>query len=440
MIIDNGIGNFINFILPFVSLVSTQLPTVMELIKVIHDNRLDADPINLGLIRAIALGDTSKIAILLRRIQPKILWKQLCCSPFQEPDDSVDGPIRIASNEQNKPVGIYPYEPHVLLAGQTGSGKTTVMLLSFVQAIIKGINTWLFTKSTEIRNLLHATERIFFVRFQGLEKIGSLLTHPFLPRSAWANIWADIFCQAFAIYDGTKNFLIEHLNKLYALNPNPTLLDLYNQIKNSKYPLMSREARYRESALNRLGGILSSGLGKTLEPSDVELVNLVESSINIVWEIQYLTIEQQVFIVNLLTAWLFHYKLHLETEKIHFIGLDDGNALFDASFEHRPDRGLPEISHLVSMARHAKIYLWACTQIPHQMGASIHSNAFTKIMFSLTNGKDIDCMINSMGITDKAQREYCHRLKEREIVVKFSGRYTAPFLARVPDLKNYGGQ
>ena len=121
--------------------------------------------------------------------------------------------------------------------------------------------------------------------------------------------------------------------------------------------------------------------------------------------------------------------------KIHFIGIDDANLIFDASFERRPDRGLPEISHIMSMARHAGIHIQACSQIPHQLGASIHSNAFTKIMFSLANGRDIDNMINSMGIKDREQQEYCHRLKEREAIIKFSGRYTEPFLARIPEMR-----
>jgi hypothetical protein len=80
------------------------------------------------------------------------------------------------------------------------------------------------------------------------------------------------------------------------------------------------------------------------------------------------------------------------------------------------------------------------TQIPHQLGASIHSNAFTKIMFHLANGVDIDFMARSMGIREPEQIQYCHRLKKREILVKFSGRYQEPFLAYVPEMSIFNGE
>lgn len=411
------------------------IDNIINLIKSVHDNRLDNDPVNLSLLHAIALGDSNKIATLQRRIQPKILRKQLTGSPFREPDESVNGLIKFALTEEDKPVGFNPMEPHVLEVGGTNTGKTVLLLMISSQAIFRKYGCWLIVKSKETRKLLRLTKDIIVIYFDGTTKIGSFLTHPFLDKSSWINIWADVFIQAFGLYDGTKNFLIWHLNKLLGKNNNPTLSDLYKQIKFSNYKAISRYARYQESAINRLGGILASNLGKTLEPSYVKLEDLINRNIHIIWEIQYLTAEQQVFITNLLISWLFHYKLNQNKwQTIHFLGIDDANLIFDVSFERRPDRGLPIISHLVSTGRHAKINMVVCSQIPHQLGASIHSNAFTKIMLSLGNGKDIDCMIQSMGIKDKDQQLYCHRLKERETIVKFSGRYTEPFLARIPEI------
>jgi hypothetical protein len=56
-------------------------------------------------------------------------------------------------------------------------------------------------------------------------------------------------------------------------------------------------------------------------------------------------------------------------------------------------------------------------------------------MFSLSHGKDIDCMQQSMGIKDLEQKAYCYKLKPREAVVKFSARYQEPFLAKVPEVE-----
>lgn len=55
--------------------------------------------------------------------------------PFEIPDESVDGLIRFALTEDNKPVGMYPHECHTLIAGQTRTGKSTLLKILFAQAI-----------------------------------------------------------------------------------------------------------------------------------------------------------------------------------------------------------------------------------------------------------------------------------------------------------------
>ena len=115
--------------------------------------------------------------------------------------------------------------------------------------------------------------------------------------------------------------------------------------------------------------------------------------------------------------------------------MDDVNLIADASLEKRPDLGLPIIHHLVTTVRKTKLNIFACTQTPHQLGASIHSNTFAKIMLSLSNGKDIEFMQQSMGIKDPDQKTYCYKLKPREAIIKFSSRYQEPFLARIPEVE-----
>jgi len=263
-------------------------------------------------------------------------------------------------------------------------------------------------------------------------RFNPILPPPSVDTGFWINAFSDIFIQAFALYDGTKNFLLEKLNYLFTKNDMPGFHDLYRLIKGQKYPPLSRTARYQESALNRLEGLLSGNLGKIFSPPWIPLEELAKR--NIIFEIQGLTIEHQVFNVNLLLTWLYYYKLYKDASHYHFVGIDDANLVFDKSFEYRPDRGLPIISHLVSTVRKSRINIIAASQIPHQLGASIHSNTFTKIMFSLANGQDINYMAQSMGINEPEQLQYCHQLEKREIVVKFSGRYQQPFLAYVPEV------
>jgi len=295
---------------------------------------------------------------------------------------------------------------------------------------------WLLVKALDMRGLLRVTNDILVVTFNEI-KLNPLEPVPGIKETEWASIFADLWIQAFRLYEGSKGFLIECLNTLYlrhkAVGFYPSLFDLYYYVRALHFPAISRSARYQESVLNRLGGMIHGSLSTVFDCSRGHINDLISTPA--IFEILYLTSEMQVFIVNYLLSYLFYYKLVHETGTRHFIGIDDANLIFDKSYEQRADLGLPIIHHLLTTVRKNKINIFACTQTPHQLGASIHSNAFAKIMFSLSNGIDLEFMFRSMGIKDEEQRAYCYKLKPREIAVKFSSRYQEPFIASVPEVK-----
>lgn len=404
----------------------------MALVNQIIENGLDKDPRIMALLNCIIRNpdDKGKIDLLNRLASPKILYNQMFGKPFKETDETVNGLIKFAYTENSVPVGINPDEPHALIAGQTGSGKSILLMIMLGQVMLRGATIWLFAKAKDVRNLLNLSREIIVVDFCGQTKFNPLLS-PGVDVKFWINCFSDVFIQAFGLYDGTKNFLLHNIDYLFTENNLPTILDLYRLIKAQKFPAYSRYARYQESAINRLGGMITS-LGRVFDYPCIPLEELAKR--NVIFEIQGLTSEQQVFVVNILLTWLFYYRLYHNNTGYHFVGIDDANLVFDKSFEHRPDRGLPIISHLVSTVRKSKVNVFVASQIPHQLGSSIHANSYTKIMFGLADGRDVDCMVSSMGIRDSEQLQYCHRLGKREIVVKFSGRYQEPFLAYIPEV------
>ncbi|MBU4000554.1 hypothetical protein KKG29_05310 [Patescibacteria group bacterium] len=384
----------------------------------------------------------------LQKLQSAIEVSKMFRSPFDIPDNSVDGLIKFALTEQGMPIGIFPEECHHLICGQTGTGKSTVLKILFSQALrfnrfqnghpinTEKLRCWLFVKAQDMRTLLNIDRNILVVNFNMI-KLNPLEPPPGMRPIEWASIFADLWIQAFRLYEGSKGFLIECLNKLYvkysSLGYYPSLFDLYNYVTALKFPVISRTARYQESVLNRLGGLIHGSLGSVFDCSKGHISSLI--NLHTIFEIIYLAAEQQVFMVNYLLSYLFNYKLIHETGLRHFVGIDDANLIFDIAFEKRPDLGLPIIHHLLTTVRKNKINIFACTQTPHQVGASIHSNSFAKLMFSLSHGKDIECMQQSMGIKNLEQKAYCYKLKPREAVVKFSARYQEPFIAIVPEVK-----
>ncbi len=153
----------------------------------------------------------------LNNIAQVIEFGKLFKSPFDIPDASVAGPIVLGASENKKQlIGMYPDECHCLIAGQTGSGKSTLLKIIFSQAISLGMKVWLFVRAKEMRRLLEIDKDILVVNFNDAESIKINPLNPCgMNENSYSNIFADIFIQSQTLYDGSKNYLIESLNKLY---------------------------------------------------------------------------------------------------------------------------------------------------------------------------------------------------------------------------------
>lgn len=355
-------------------------------------------------------------------------------SPF-EISQITDGPILIAKSEKNKIIGMHEHECHVLISGQTGCGKSTLLRLILSQALARGIKIWLFVRADDMRNLLDIDRNVLVYKFDGKIKINPLNPGHFQIKD-FINIFLDIFIQSQTLYDGTKNYLQEHINVLYekfqSKGKIPSFIDLYEHLKSLKHTAFRRITAYRDSALNRLGGLVHSTIGKVFDCSIGYENQLLRQSC--IFEIQNLTTEQQRFFINFMLTKLFWHRVKYPEENWFFVAVDDGNLVFDASLEKRADLGLPIIHHLLSTVRKSKINVFCCTQTPHQIGASIHSNSAIKIMFSHANGKDLEFLHKSMGIKEYEQKQFTYALEPRQIIVKNSNRYPLPVLGTVPEI------
>jgi hypothetical protein len=305
---------------------------------------------------------------------------------------------------------------------------------------IERLKCWIITKSDEFRSLLKVNRDILVATFyKDSIRFNTLEPPPKLGAMRWAGPFVYLW-QGFRLWEGTRGFLSDCVKELYIKYSKtghyPSLYDLYEHVSSVSTKGHPRQTAYQDGILSRLKGLLDGPLASTFYCSRGHLRHLV--NMNVIFEILYLPASHQTFTVNYLITYLYMYKMVNETGLRHWIAIDDANIIFDASYEKRPDLGLPVIHHLLTTVRKNKINIFACTQTPHQVGASIHSNSFAKIMFPLSNGKDRESMFQSMGIYDRDQREYCNRLKleDREVIIKFSSRYPEPFIAEIeePDL------
>lgn len=402
----------------------------LEIISLMKDCGM-LNPFTMKLIMSAHLGRNSSREIMA--LQNAAFIAKLYSSPFKKPDASAAGQINFAFSENRIPIGMNPSECHILIAGQTGSGKSTLLRLAFSQALAMGMKVWLFVKSKEMRSLLDVSKDILVINFDGKVKINPLEPCG-IDAGDFCNVFSDIFIQGQRLYDGTKNYIMEILNFLYRKHSedgiHPSVHDLYYYIRAMKHNPRGRTVNYQESALNRLGGMISGNLGRVFDCSTGHEKSLVERSC--IFEIDRLTAEQQVFMVNLLLTKLFYYRLSRSQDNWIFAGIDDANLVFDASFEKRPDFGLPIIHHLLSTSRKAGINVFCCTQAPHKLGSSIHSNSAIKIMAGFSDGVDAEFMQRSMGSFSDEQKDFFSKLVRGQIIVKNSLRFPEPLFGIIP--------
>ena len=76
---------------------------------------------------------------------------------------------------------------------------------------------WLFVKAQDMRSLLRVERDILVVTFSMI-KLNPLEPPPGMKSIEWASVFADLWIQAFRLYEGSKGFLIECLNKLYSIH------------------------------------------------------------------------------------------------------------------------------------------------------------------------------------------------------------------------------
>lgn len=413
---------------------------VIELIKFVSDNKLDKDSRIKALLTSLAHNpaDAERKAQLVRMIKPRMIHNILSPNPFMPfpEDDEVYGEIKLGLCPETMAVFGLNFDELMqgtLIVGRPGAGKTTLTYNIIERANELGIHCLILDIKKDYRHLIRKLPNTLVFRADNENFRWNPLQAPEgVDRVSHITNFADITSEAHAIYDGTNNYLVEHLSRLYGSIEHPTLVDLQNAIKNESQALISRTARYRESALNRLASIMVK-MGSAFRNRKGYKIEKLLDDYNIVIELDNLGSKGCIYLSSLILSHVFQYRIANNMRGIKqrpvLVIVDEGNEIFDKNLEKQLG-GLT----LTSMAREAREFqlgIVCSCQIPDAISDSI-KNVYTRVLLNLSEGINLRNFAESIGL-NKEQMESNFSLIPGQAIIRLAGRYDKPFLVQFID-------
>jgi KaiC/GvpD/RAD55 family RecA-like ATPase len=418
-------------------------PEELEVINLIHfvsDNKLDKDPRIKALLTSLAHNpeDKERKAQLVRMIKPRMIRNLLSPNPFMPypEDDEVDGEIRLGLCAETLAVfglNLGELMQGTLIVGRPGSGKTTLTYNIIQRANDLGIHCLILDIKKDYRHLIRKLPDTLVFRTDDENFRWNPLQAPEgVGRVNLITAFADITSEANFVQDGTNNYIVEHLNRLFGRLGQPTVMDLYNAISRDDPKLVTRTARYRESAMNRLASIIVK-MGKAFSYKNGYKIERLLDDYNIVVEIDNLGHKGKIYLTPLILSHVFQYRiannLRGVKQKPVLVIVDEGNEIFDKNLE-RMMGGLT-LTSMVREAREFQLGIICSCQVPEAISDTL-KNVYTRVLLSLSEGSNLRDFAGSMGLS-KEQIESNFSLAPGQAIIRLAGRYDKPFLAQFID-------
>jgi len=318
---------------------------------------------------------------------------------------------------------------HLLTVGQSGSGKTT-LFYSLMEEVEKPF--WAFDLKQDYRHLVQDLD-LLVLPWTKLE-FNPLKPPEDVPPRRWAQVFSEIFGHATSLLSGSKNYLMKKIIELYTLynlfdkvsEPYPSLHELELLIKKEKVNFVRKASDYRDTLLNRLeamnlvaGTVFDCNTGYPVD----ELLKE-----NVVFEFDGLSRDVQNFLMEILFAYVFEYRMaqnHRNQGLNHLFFLDEGKRVFSVYKERQDAAGIPEIDELTAKMREFGEGLVVADQEASKLTDSIKANTHTKLLLPTADRKQFQAVTEAMNLSER-QAEFAQRLETGEAVVQIGGRDPVP--------------
>jgi DNA helicase HerA-like ATPase len=370
--------------------------------------------------------------ILLEPPDPNLLKGSYHLGDVIYPDKSY-APFGLQENEWIK---------HVLICGMSGVGKTN-LAFHILREFKKHHKPFLvFDWKRNYRDLLQLPEFSKLRVYTVAGKSRPFCFNPLIPPPGsspgqWLVRLIDVMKHAYFLGAGVEYLLREAIDSAYERNDvfegssnYPRFSDIHVLVY--KRRCQGRMSLWQASALRALSSVTyDKGLGAVLNVSDrLNPSDLLEH--DVVLELDALSDVDKVFFTEVLLLWIYEYRKNQGSrEKFkHAIIIEEGHHVL-SSWKERHEGQETIMETCLRQIREFGESVIVLDQEPSKLSDSIKANTYSKIVFNLGNGRDIEDIAACLQL-DHTQQEYMSMLETGSAILSLSGRFFCPILLSIP--------
>jgi len=329
-------------------------------------------------------------------------------------------------------VSLSEIQKHVAIFGTTGFGKTTLIINILNQLLQQKIPFLYFDFKQDLRHIKEWP--IIVLRWNWL-KINPLQPPKGVDEKQWMTTVAGICSHTFGWFWASENYLMQFMHKLYEEKKGksyPTIREVYELIA-SKKETSRRLSEYRDVVMNRLASMLIVLEGVIDCEKGFAFEELLDKPVVI--ELDGLRRDEQNFLVELLLAYVFCYRIANKQrgELRHVLVFDEATRIYFRKREYSEttiELGMPFVDTVPQIIRDYCEGMIFAAQEPSIISHSVLANTNLKIVGFLGDGEDKEAVEKSLDL-EEDERSAIGKLECGEWLVKKQG--IKPFLMRSQD-------